>query len=441
MAPQNNTLECAPTRALKPYKGNARTHSKKQIEQIARSITAFGWTNPILVDDALGVIAGHGRLQAAELLGFETVPIIRLSHLTDAQKRAYVLADNRLAEKAGWDRDLLAMELQGLIEFDFDLDLAGFEPAQVDLILCEADEARPDATTGPENRTPTKPDRAVTREGDTWVLGRHRLVCGDAREARVYQALLQGEAVDAVFTDPPYNVKISGHVRTSSEHREFVMAAGEMSTEQFESFLQQTLTHTAAHCRQGAIAFVCMDWRHIRELTTAGAAVFGDLKQLCVWAKSNGGMGSFYRSQHELVFVYRVGEAPHLNTFELGQHGRYRTNVWSYPGVNSFKAGRGEELSMHSTVKPVTLVEDAIKDVTKRNQVVLDIFGGSGTTLIAAQKCGRRARLVELDRGYCDVIVERYQRYTGKLATLEQTGATYEDVAIARDLDLEARHE
>jgi DNA modification methylase len=429
---QINTLQRAPTCALKPYNGNARTHTKKQIDQIARSIKEFGWTNPILVDDELGVIAGHGRLLAAKQMGLESVPVLKLSHLSEAQKRAYVLADNRLAELAGWDPELLAIELQGLTELEFDLDVIGFEPAQVDLVLDQAAAADAEATDGPEDKVLAPTARAVTQAGDVWLLGRHKLICGDAREVGVYEKLLAGERVDVVFTDPPYNVPISGHVRTSSEHREFVMGAGEMSSVEFERFLKEALGRAAAQCRDGAIAFVCMDWRHIGELTAAGEAVFGELKQLCVWAKTNGGMGTFYRSQHELVFVYKVGKAPHLNTFELGQHGRYRTNVWSYPGVNSFKAGRSEELALHSTVKPVALVEDALKDVSKRNNLVLDMFGGSGTTLIAAQKCGRRARLIELDCGYCDVIVERFQRYTGKVATLEAGSENFADVAAKR---------
>ncbi len=434
MTLEQNALQRVQTCALKPYANNARTHSQAQIEQIARSIEEFGWTNPILVDDALGVIAGHGRLAAAKHLGLDTVPVLALRHLSPAQKRAYVLADNKLAERAGWDRELLAIELQGLIELDFDLELAGFEIAEVDLILDEAAAANAGANPGPEDAMEPPPAAPVSQAGDVWRLGRHRLICGDARDPDAYAALLGGEAADVVFTDPPYNVPIAGHVRTSRDHREFVMGAGEMSPAEFEGFLQASLGAAAFVARPGAIAFVCMDWRHMSELLAAGQAAFGDLKQLCVWAKTNGGMGSFYRSQHELVFVYKVAGGPHLNTFELGQHGRYRTNVWSYAGVNSFKAGRSEELALHSTVKPVALVEDAIKDVSKRNQLVLDPFGGSGTTLIAAQKCGRRAALIELDPGYCDVIVERFQRYTGKLAVLEASGESFEATQTQRAL-------
>jgi DNA modification methylase len=280
----------------------------------------------------------------------------------------------------------------------------------------------------------------VTQPGDVWQLGRHRLICGDAQDADVYARLLGGEQVDAVFTDPPYNVKIDGHVSGlgATKHREFAFAAGEMSKAAFTAFLQTTLGHAASACRDGAIAFVCMDWRHMGELIAAGEAVFSELKNVCVWNKSNGGMGTFYRSKHEMIFVFKVGTAPHTNTFGLDDEGRYRTNVWDYAGVNTMKKCRMEELEMHPTVKPVTLVADAILDVTKRGATLLDPFGGSGSTLIAAEKTGRTARLIEFDPHYCDVIVRRYEAYTGKRAKLAATGAAFEDVAEARASDLES---
>lgn len=432
-------IERAPVRTLKPFASNARTHSKKQIEQIARSIKRFGFTNPILVDDAFGVIAGHGRLEAAKLIGLEDVPVVRLSHLSEADKRAYILADNRLAEKAGWDKATLALELQGLIDLGYEVELTGFEIAEVDVILGDAADADPQGP-GPEDDVPALASAAVTQLGDVWVLGRHRLVCGDARHVGAYQALMDGETADLIFTDPPYNVPISGHVRTQDSHREFVMASGEMSQADFKAFLEATLGQAARVCRDGAIAFVCMDWRHMGEMQAAGERVFGALKNLCVWAKTNAGMGSFYRSQHELVFVYRVGDGPHLNTFELGQHGRYRTNVWSYAGANAFSATRDEDLALHPTVKPLALIADAIKDVSKRNQIVLDPFAGSGSTLIAAETCGRRARVIELDPVYCDVIAKRYQRFSGKPAVLAASSASFEEVASQRLAQNEEAH-
>ncbi len=433
-------VEYNPVANLKPYPRNARTHSKKQVRQIADSIRRFGFTNPVLVDDDLSIIAGHGRVEAAKLLAMREVPCLRLSHLSPIEKRAYILADNKLAEKAGWDREILAIELHGLIDLEFEMDLTGFEVAEIDLILDEAAEAAPDGETGPEDETPGMPDlaAAVTRPGDLWQLGRHRLLCGDARDAASYRALLEGEPADVVFTDPPYNVPIDGHVCGLGRirHRPFAMGVGEMSSPAFAAFLRETLGRAATVARDGAIAFVCMDWRHMGELLAAGQTVFSELKNVCVWNKTNGGMGSFYRSKHELVFVFKVGTAPHLNTFGLGDTGRYRTNVWTYAGANTLKSGRLDELAMHPTVKPVALVADAIQDVTRRNDIVLDPFAGSGTTVIAAEKTGRRAGVMEIEPAYCDVIVRRYERYAGKPATLAATGQTFEQIVEIRSGDV-----
>jgi len=419
---------------LKPYARNARTHSKKQVRQIADSIQRFGFTNPVLISDDEEIIAGHGRVEAAKLLGLDAVPTLRLSHLTEAERRAYVLADNKLALNAGWDQEILAIELQALIDLEFDVSITGFSTAEVDLTLDAAQDGDPDQVIGPEDEVPPQQDVAVTRRGEIWLLGRHRLICGDAREAGDYAALMDGKTADLVFTDPPYNVAIDGNVTGlgRTKHREFAMASGEMSKAAFTEFLTQSLGATAAVCRDGAIAFVCMDWRHMGELLCAGEAVFAELKNLCVWNKTNGGMGTFYRSKHELVFVFKVGTAPHENSFGLGDTGRYRTNVWDYPGVSSMGAARGEALAMHPTVKPVALVADAIRDCSKRGDVVLDAFGGSGSTLIAAERCGRTARLIEFAPLYCDTIVRRYERLTGKRATLAATGETFETVEAQR---------
>lgn len=417
---------------LKPYAGNARTHSAKQITQIAASIRQFGFTNPVLVDGASGIVAGHGRVAAARQLGMTEVPVIELAHLSEAERRAYVIADNRLAELAGWDRDILAIELQALSEMDldFDLEITGYETAELDLLL---DGPAADQTDPDDDIAGMKTGPAVTRPGDIWLLGKHRLICGDARHPDTFTALMESDRAKAVFTDPPYNVKIGGHVCGSGaiQHREFAMASGEMDVAGFTAFLGSTLGAMADVSVDGAIHFVCMDWRHMGELRSAGDKVYSELKNLVVWKKSNGGMGTFYRSQHELVFVYKVGTAPHTNTFGLGDTGRYRTNVWDYPGVNSFGANQ-KDLALHPTVKPVALVADAIKDVTRRGEIVLDGFGGSGTTLIAAERTGRVARLVELDPLYCDVICRRYEARTGRPAQLCGTEQIFSDVAIAR---------
>lgn len=419
---------------LRPAPRNARTHSDAQIGLIAKSIEAFGFTNPILVDGSRNVIAGHGRLAAARKLGWLSVPCLQLEGMSEAAKRAYLIADNRLAERAGWDKSILAIEFQALLEVNFDLSVTGFDPVEIDLHLVQEHEAQTDTPSPDDDIPEAEPDVPVTREGDLWQLGRHLLLCADARELGSFHRLLGDGRADMVFADPPYNVPINGHVSGlgATRHREFAVGSGEMSAAVFTDFLSKTLSNTSDVCRDGAIAFVCMDWRHIAEMEAAGRAAFSELKNVCVWAKTNAGMGTFYRSKHELVFVWKVGTAPHINNFGLGDKGRYRTNVWTYAGVNTFKAERMEEIALHPTVKPVALVADAIRDVTHRGGVVLDPFGGSGTTLIAAHTTGRTARIMEIDPIYCDVIIRRFEKLTGKTATLVEGGATFEQVCRNR---------
>jgi DNA modification methylase len=427
-------VKITPVRELRPHPNNARTHSRKQVKQIAKSIEKFGFCNPVLVDDAKQIIAGHGRVEAAKLLGLEVVPTCLISHLSEAEKRAYILADNKLAENAGWDRELLAIELQGLIELDVDIELTGFETAEIDLVLEEAREAS-GASVGSEDETPEpSPGPAVTQTGDLWLLGDHRLLCGDARDKTAYERLLEGAKAEFVFTDPPYNVAIDGNVCGLGRihHREFKMASGEMSEVDFTAFLQAVFAQLAENTVDGSIHQIFTDWRHLSEMLNAGRVVYSELKNVCVWNKTNAGMGSFYRSKHELVFVWKSGTAAHINNFELGQHGRHRTNVWDYPGISSGRAGRLEELAMHPTVKPVAMVADAIKDCSRRNSVVLDPFCGSGTILIAAERTGRKARALEIDPHYVDVAVRRWQAYAGKAALLAETRETFEAVEERR---------
>ena len=406
---------------LKPWKNNARTHSKKQIRQIANSIAEFGFTNPILIDDNSFILAGHGRIEAAKLLNLETVPCVRFSHMSASQKRAYVLADNKLALNAGWDDELLAEELKSLqdIDIDFDLELTGFSISEADLII---ESLSPEADNDPLDEELPNIDDGLpnVQYGDVWQLGEHRLICGDALDIHTIEALMDGQSAQMVFTDPPYNVPINGNVcgKGNIKHDEFEMASGEMSPAQFTAFLKTSFENMTAHSRDGSIHFVCMDWRHIKEIKEAGEKVYSELKNMIVWVKDNGGMGTFYRSRHELIFAFKHGKAAHTNTFELGQHGRYRTNVWEYKGINSASADRLKELAMHPTVKPVKMIADAIRDVSARGGIVLDIFAGSGSTLIAAHKTGRRAYLVELDPKYCSVIIKRWENYAHDEALL-----------------------
>lgn len=428
------SIEMMPIALLRPYPGNARTHSKRQVQQIADSISRFGFTNPVLISDAGEIIAGHGRIMAAKELGMTEVPVIRISHLTAEQRRAYVIADNKLALNAGWDTEILAIELQALVDLDFDVCLTGFSLAEIDLTLDQAREASPTTLDDAAELIPDVPSQPVSRSGDVWLLGRHRLLCGDARSSDDISRLMGCETADLIFTDPPYNVAIDGNVGGlgSVRHREFAFASGEMSRTEFTAFLTVTLSNAARVARDGAIAFVCMDWRHMREVTDAGEVAFTELKNLCVWNKTNGGMGTFYRSKHELILVFKIGTAPHTNTFGLGETGRYRTNVWTYAGISSLGANRNDELAMHPTVKPVALVADAIKDCSRRNEIVLDMFGGSGSTLIAAETCGRQARLIEYDPAYCDTIITRWQRYTGKRALLADSNLAFEEITERR---------
>src|SRR5690348_5906250 len=423
-----------PIASLHPYARNARTHSKKQIQQIVASITKFGFTNPVLIADDGQIIAGHGRVEAAKQLGWTAVPTLALSHLSEPERRAYVLADNKLALNAGWDKETLAIELQGLIDLDFEVELTGFSLAEIDLVLDEASDADPASPDAPEDVVPAQSGPPVTRQGDLWALGRHGLLCGDTRSAADLDRLMDGATADLVFTDPPYNVAIDGHVcgLGTIKHREFAFASGEMSALQFTEFLAGTLSNLSRVMRDGAIAFVCMDWRHMGELLVAGESAFTELKNLCVWNKTNGGMGAFYRSKHELIFVFKQGTAPHTNSFGLGETGRYRTNVWDYAGISSMGAARADELEMHPTVKPVALIADAIQDCSRRGEIIHDSFSGSASTQIAAEKTGRSARLMEYDSRYCNTIIRRWENITGKKALLAEFGQFFEDVADDR---------
>lgn len=426
-------LEQRAVSELRPHPNNPRKHSPKQLKQIEASIRRFGFLNPVLIDGEDRIIAGHGRVAAAKAMGIESVPAVSIDGMSEAERRAYVIADNRLAELAGWDDELLRIELGGILELEpeFDLDLTGFAGGELEALLSAADQDAAPEIAAPE----VDRGQIVSLPGDLWQLGRHRLICGDARDPAVFDRLLAGERAQMVITDPPYNVPVNGHVCGLGKvrHAEFAMASGEMSEAEFEHFLTEVLGNLAAYSIDGSIHFVCMDWRHIRELLGAGLSVYDELKNLIVWNKDNGGMGAFYRSKHELVFAFKNGTAPHINNFELGQHGRYRTNVWDYAGINSLNAVRAEELAMHPTVKPVQMIADAILDCSKRGGIVLDAFSGSGTTIMAAEQTKRRACAIEIDPAYVDVAIRRWEAATGQQVTLAGSGATFAEVAAAFD--------
>jgi DNA modification methylase len=417
---------------VKAFKKNPRRHSSTQIKRLIESVKTFGFIVPILADRNGEIIAGHARYEVARKLGLQKIPVVRLEHLTDAQARALRVADNRLTDLSEWDDLILAETLKDLSsqDLDFNIEVTGFATAEIDLWIegLSVESAGRDAAD--DFPAPTG-DATVSKLGDMWRCGRHLIMNADSRSADAYERLLEGTKVDVVFADPPYNVSIQGHVSGKGQirHREFAMASGELDKQAFTSFLKTSCALMARHCADGAIVFLCMDWRHMEELLEAGGDSFTELKNVCVWAKTNAGMGSLYRSQHELVFVFKTGTAPHRNNVELGKNGRNRSNVWSYPNTTMFgrPSEEGHLAALHPTVKPVAMVADAIMDCSARGEIVLDPFLGSGTTLIAAERVGRVCRGIEIDPLYVDTAVRRWQTYTGDTAVHATSGIRFDD--------------
>ncbi len=434
-APRQLRVELRPLADLRLDPRNPRTHSPRQIKQIARSIEAFGFNVPVLIDAQGQVIAGHGRVLACQQLGWTEIPAIRLDHLSSDQARAFMVADNRLSDTSAWNEQLLAETLRdlSLAELDFDLEAVGFTMGEIDLRIEGLTDSPAAAADPADTPVPVAVGPAVTQPHDLWLLGRHRVLCGDALKGDAYAQLMNEERAALVFTDPPYNVPIAGHVSGlgKTRHREFAMAVGEMSAAEFTAFLTTVFGRLATHSKDGSIHFICMDWRHLAEVLKAGRTVYTELKNLCIWVRDNAGMGSLYRSQHELVLVFKAGRAAHRNNVELGRHGRHRSNVWRYPGVNSFgrSTEEGNLLALHPTVKPVALVADALLDCSARGDVVLDPFLGSGTTLMAAERVGRRCFGLELDPLYVDTIIRRWQTLTGEAAIHATSGTTFDEKA------------
>lgn len=404
------SYEELPISSIVPFDRNPRHHGKRDIAGIARSMKAFGWTNPLITNGQLILIAGHGRLEAAKMLGLQTAPVIRVTGLSTAQERAVRIADNRLAEKSRWSPELLADELRGILSLDIDIELTGFDTIELDALLTvsgDGDEEVP---------WPEPPAVAVTRLGDLWAAGEHLIHCADARQRGSYRRLLGTTAVDLVITDVPFNVPIAGNVSGlgRNKHGDFAMASGEMSVEEFRQFLLLTLGHARDVSRDGSLHYVFIDWRSIADVVHVGRELYTELKNIAAWVKPNAGMGAFYRSQHELIAVFKHGRGPHVNNVQLGRLGRYRSNVWQYPGGSGFSKSRAKDLEDHPTVKPVALVADAIRDATGPGDWVLDPFGGAGTTLLAAEQVGRRAALLEIEPRFVDVTLRRFQEQTAQ---------------------------
>jgi DNA modification methylase len=425
-----------PVSSLKPYPNNPRTHTPKQIRQIADSILKFGFTNSVIIDKDDVIVAGHDRVEAAKLLGLVSVPAVRLEDLTPSDIRMYRIADNRLAELSKFDDEIVSIELQNLVDDPTveDVTLTGFEMAEIDIKLEGLSQPRKD----PDDRVPALPEGApVCRPGDLWAVGPHRLYCGDATKSSSYARLLADRRAQMVFCDLPYNVKVGGHVSGLGkvQHREFAMASGEMSASQFADFMKKVFANLVAFSVNGSIHYQCIDWRHAAQMEAVGLEVYSEIKNYCVWVKTNGGMGSLYRSRHEFVLVFKSGDAPHINNVELGRHGRYRTNVWEYAGMNSFGKGRDKKLASHPTVKPVAMVADAIYDCSNRGGIILDACSGSGTTVVAAHRTGRRGFGIELDCRYADVTLKRLQEATKQEPVLLPLEEPFDVIAKEREAE------
>jgi len=413
--------------SIKPNSRNSRTHSAKQICQIANSISAFGFSNPLLVSEEGELIAGHGRYQGAILLGLTEVPVIVIRGLSPAKRRALAIADNKIAENAGWDRERLAIEIPELADLlsaeGLDVSILGFEPVEIDHIQADFDEHAAD----PQDSIDPKwfEGSAVSKPGDLWLLGNHKLLCGDARSARDIGRLMTDGHADLAFLAPPYDGPVSG--RDGVKHSDSAMASGNVVSTDLVRFLGVTLDAAALASREGAVHFVCVDWRHIAELMAAARPIFGEAIDVAVWVKADAGQGAFYRSQHEFIAVFRVGKTPHRNNIKQSWNGRSRSNVWHYASVSSFRAGDMDEL--RSYPKPIGLVADAIKDCTRRGDVVLDTFAGLGTTVMAAERVGRQARALELEPRFVDVAVRRWQAFTHKSALHAESGLSFDEIA------------
>jgi DNA modification methylase len=427
------TPRLVPIASCKQLGRETRKHPPQQLRKLTASLSQFGFVLPILIDREGRVVAGWGLVLAATQLGLSEVPAVSLTDLSEAELRVLRLALNRLTEDAAWDRAALGLEFSDLVKLEpeIDLEVSGFEIGEVDLHLDDggADDEEDELPAIERGTAP------IARADDFWVLGDHRLLCSDALRAESYPHVLGPDKAEMMFADPPYNVPIERHVSGlgAVKHVDFAMASGELSSAEFQSFLRTSLGHAAGYSINGAIHYVCMDWRHQGELMAAGDQVYRELKNLCIWNKSNAGMGSLYRSKHELIFVFKVGKGAHINNIALGRYGRHRTNVWDYASQNALNGTAKSKLSLHPTVKPVGMIADAIRDCSNRGGLILDPFGGAGTTLIAAERTGRRARVIELDPIFVDVSIERWQRLTGRTAHHAETGEPFGRPAAKQD--------
>ena len=412
---------------------NPRQHSQRQINQLADSIREFGFVMPVVADERGQVVIGHGRVLAAKKLGMPLIPVVEIRHLSSAQIKALRIADNRLAQNAHWDERLLGESLLELKELDrdFDLSITGFSLPEIDLAIQKLSEPVVEDIDDASSETGVQ----VCQLGDVWELGGHHVHCGDATSEAAFERLMMDNRADVVFVDPPYNVRIDGHASGKGKvrHREFAQGFGELSQEDFIRFLAGSCTLLRNYSKNGAIHFVCMDWKHLDQLLAAGREVYAELKNIVVWVKSTAGMGSLYRSLHELICVFKAGTGRHINNIELGKNGRNRANVWQYDSAGTQARKGNNVLELHPTVKPVQLVMDALLDCSNRGDIVLDCFLGSGTTLLAAERTGRICRGIELDPLYVDTAIRRWQNLTGQDAVRVADGKLFRDVEAEKE--------
>lgn len=435
--------EQVPLASITPAPRRLRAHSADKLARLERSLLKNSIITPIIINAAGVIVDGHARVEVARRLGWTHIAAIRVAHLTDEDLRVYAIAANKMPADATLDIDALRQELEE-IELaipNIDLTLTGYSVPEIDAMRGAFNAAQLNDLVDDVPAMPLA-GAAVSVIADLWHLKGHRLLCADATSLEAIARLMGDEQADQIITDPPYNVVINGHVSGKGKvrHREFAMASGEMASSEFVSFLKRSLGASASHLTDGGLAYVFMDHAHIGELLEAGSEVFTERKAICVWDKGAGGMGSLYRNAHELVTVFKKGTAKHINNVALGKHGRNRTTIWRYPGIAQQGRGRAKALSLHPTVKPVALIADAILDSSPRDGIILDPFGGSGSTLVAAEVTGRRARLVELDPAYVDTIITRFEALTGIEAVHAETGLSFAELREERARVTEQPH-
>lgn len=426
-----DAVEYVPIDDLKPYPGNPRKHPKREQKKLDASVGSFGCVIPLVVDADVNIVAGEAIYESLKRLGYTEAPILRIDHLSETEIKALRIALNRIAELAEWDEEKLVLELRHLVVLDCDVELTGFEAPEIDLIIGDALSAAGDNAA---DDIPDVESIAVSKLGDLWVLDGHTVFCGDATDIVAYDRLMDARMAQMVITDPPYNVPIRGNVSGlgKTKHGEFVRASGEMSDAEYETFLIAFICNLVGFSIEGSVHYLFIDWRHVGVLERVCRQYYGEQLNLCVWVKSNGGMGSMYRSRHELVLVFKKGHTPHINNVQLGRYGRNRTNVWEYDGCSTGTKERRADLALHPTVKPAEMIADAIKDASKPRGLILDPFLGAGTTLIACEMTGRVCAGLELDPRYVDVAIRRWEAYTGGEALHAGTGLTFAELRERR---------